>query len=257
MINNPLIQSIVAGLIISSASFVGLLVTASSFGVYLKKYLLYLVSFSAGVFLFTSTNLLGEALELSSPLVVGGGVLLGLLTFFFLEVFLPESHHHHSSDCDHSHKNKKGATRMLIGDTIHNIGDGIILAPLFAVNLYLGVIATVSILIHEVLQEVSEYIVLVHAGYTPREAVLRNVVTSLSIIPGVFLGWYLSETSFLQAGLLAFSSGAFLYIVLHDLIPHTFSPEHKKDTRLYILSFALGFLLLFVLSQILPHIHAV
>src|SRR5690606_1418778 len=101
----------------------------------LEKNLHYFVSFSAGVFIYVSFHLVEESLELTSVTgLVGLFVAIGIIAFYLLDKILPESHHHHTeADGEHFH-NKKGAKKMLIGDGIHNIGDGIILVPAFMIS---------------------------------------------------------------------------------------------------------------------------
>ena len=247
-----MLNVILAAITISLASFVGLIFGSIFAQKFISKYLQYLVSFSAGIFFFTSFNLFHEAFEIASPSLIFAGAVGGFLLFFFLERFLPESHHLHGGDCKHSHA-KSGATRMLLGDAFHNIADGIILVPAFFVSTTVGVITTVSILVHELLQEISEYFVLIGSGYSRRQAILRNGLVSLTIFIGVAIGFLLSSTETIQAVLLSFSAGAFLYIIFHDLIPLSVLKKDKNKAVKHISFFVLGVVLLFIISVSLPH----
>ncbi len=247
-----MIQSLVAASFIVLVSFVGLIFSSVFARNFISKNLSYLVSLAAGVFLFTAINLMMEASEVASIEFVLAGLASGFLFFFFLDRFIPESHHHHGDGCGHGHS-KKGATKMLIGDAIHNMADGLILVPAFLVSTTVGIITTVSILIHEALQEVSEYFVLIDSGYSNRRAVIRNFLVSLTIFLGVFLGAFLSSTSLLQALVLSFSAGAFLHIVSHDLIPKSILRKGGRDVVVHGLFFIAGFFLLYVVSMFLPH----
>jgi zinc and cadmium transporter len=249
-----MLDSFIAAIIISAASFIGLIFGSTIAKKIVSRHLKYLVSFSAGVFFFTSFNLFKEAFEIASPYLIFSGAIGGFLFFFLLERILPESHHHHSGDCEHSHA-KSGATRMLLGDAFHNIADGIIIVPAFFVSTTVGIITTVSILIHEILQETSEYFVLIGLGYSRWQAISRNVLVSLTIFIGVFIGFTVSSTEAIQAVLLSFSAGAFMYIIFHDLIPLSILKGNKRKAFSHVSFFIFGVLLLFLISVSLPHAH--
>jgi zinc and cadmium transporter len=242
-----------AAFLVASVSSVGLLLGSFFFETFISKRLTYLVSFSAGVFAFSSLNLFIESLEISSIYITGAGFLVGFLFFlFFDQVIFPESHHHHDDNCDHGHKNTS-AVKMLIGDAVHNVADGIILASAFFVSTSVGVITMVGILIHELLQETSEYFVLIHAGYTKSQAVFRNILVSLTVFIGVFAATKFIVSDTMEAVLLSVSAGAFLYIVFHDLVPRESLGKTAKIT--HVIAFVAGILLLFLVSALLPHTH--
>src|SRR5690606_4282039 len=122
-------------------SLVGIIFVWKNLAKLLEKNLHYFVSFSAGVFIYVSFHLIEESLELSPVAGLGSlFVIMGIVSFYLLDKILPESHHHHTeADGQHFH-NKKGAKKMLIGDGIHNIGDGILLVPAFMISPVLGLI---------------------------------------------------------------------------------------------------------------------
>lgn len=131
---------------------------------------------------------------------------------------------------------------MLIGDGIHNIGDGLLLVPAFVISPITGLITAVGILIHEFIQEVAEFFVLRQAGYTTKQALIRNFAVPTTILIGLVLGWTLIQIEGLLAPIIGLAAGAFLYIVFMDLIPTTF-PFYRKNKRVFvwlIVSFFLG-----------------
>ena len=98
--------------------------------------------------------------------------------------------------------------------------------PAFAVSPILGLTVTVSILIHEVLQEISEFFVLKQAGYSTKRALLVNLLVSSSIFVGIGIGYFALATHELEGVLLALSAGFFFHVVLHDLLPK----RHEHQT---------------------------
>src|SRR5690606_11695982 len=109
---------------------------------------------------------------------------------------------------------------ILTGDTIHNIADGLVLVSAFSVSNEFGFFVTISILIHEIIQEISEYFVLRDSGFSRKKALSFNFLSSLSIFIGIFIGYVLIQNEIIQAVLLGFSAGIFLHIVFHDLLPY-------------------------------------
>ncbi len=212
-------------------SLSGVLFTHKVAAKFLEEKLSYLVSFSAGVFLVTSGALALEVFELAEAalmavLFIGVGYVLA----WGLEYLIPETHQHHDPDCDHGHQlpgSKTSARKLIVGDAVHNIADGIMLVPAFLVSPALGLAVTVSILIHEALQEVSEFFVLRQAGYSTKRALAMNFLVSGTIFIGIGLSYLAVVNHDLEVLLLAVSAGFFLHVVLHDLIP---KPHHHDDS---------------------------
>jgi zinc transporter ZupT len=218
-----------AGLLVMITSLSGVLFTHKVAAKFLDEKLSYLVSFSAGVFLVTAGALALEVFELADTtlmavLLIGVGYVLAWL----LEYLMPESHQHHDVGCEHNHhlNGKKSARKLIVGDAVHNVADGIMLVPAFLVSPALGIAVTVSILVHEALQEVSEFFILRRAGYTTKQALLINFLVSATIFIGIGLSYLAVVNHDLEVVLLAVSAGFFLHVVLHDLIP---KPHHHES----------------------------
>ncbi len=212
------------------------------------------VAFSTGVFLMMVLSILNELWQHhQNQWLVLGLVLAGFVFANLLNLFLPEIHQHHDQDCHH-HKNKQLAFRVVVGDAIHNIGDGIILVPAFAISTNLGLITGLSILIHEALQELSEFFVLKKAGYSTKKALWQNFVASLTIIIGVIVGLIFQQNELIMASLLAFSAGMFSYLIISDLLPEIYH-NNKKQTIINALMLGLGFCLLLIIGSLAPHSH--
>lgn len=219
-----IILPLVAALCIMAISLIGVVTTYRSWGSYITTNISYFVSFGAGVFLFTAGFLGYEAFELLPGWVAVVVIMTGYLIASTLVSLVPWFHHHHDGHCDQPHT--KSGRRILVGDGIHNVADGLMLVPAFAVSPVLGLGVAVSIAIHESIQELSEFLVLRTFGYTARQALLRNLLTSSTILIGVGVGFFVAQTVFLQGILLGLSAGFFINIVIADLLPHV----HHKTT---------------------------
>lgn len=242
---------LLAALSVMLVSLIGAIFIWKKFGDFAHKNIHYLVSFSAGVFFIVAINLTRESWELSgSYLLTFIYILIGIGIFLGISFLFPESHHHHEKgDCCDDHT-KAGAKRMIIGDAIHNMADGIILAPAFLIDIQLGIMTTLGILIHEGIQEISEFFVLKDAGYTTKQALIRNVLASSTILIGASIGFFVSSSTNILTVLLGIASGVFLYIVIVDLVPKSVKASHKdKKYFKYILWALFGILLIWLFQR--------
>lgn len=243
-------EIIIAAVCIMAASLIGVLFINKTAAGFLEQRLPLLVSFSTGVFLVTATLLAVEVFHIIDSYVEAGlFILLGYGLAFALQYLLPESHHHHGDDCLH----KGSAKRIIVGDAIHNVTDGIILVPAFMVSTGLGITVALSIFIHEALQEISEFFVLRKAGYSVKKALGINFLVSSTILVGVLIGWFSLSTEFFEGVLLAISSGFFIHVLLHDLLPHTKQGPGKFAHAMILL--ALGAATMFGINVALGETH--
>jgi zinc and cadmium transporter len=246
---------IVFALIIALASFAGVLFVSKTLKEWLFKNMPYLVTFAAGTFLMTALGMATEAMEILSQWAVWVSIAGGFIFLWLLHMILPEVHHHHDKDCSHCRPSNKGI-KILVGDGIHNIADGIVLVAAFSASTYLGIVAAISIFIHEFIQEISEYFVLRSSGYTHIRALLLNFFSALTIFIGVGIGFLLAHNHTIEGILLGIAAGAFLHVVAHDLIPyHQLSRiKHKKAWK-HIIMFLLGFGIILFVGYFAPHAH--
>ena len=220
---------------------------------FFEQRLPFLVSFSAGVFLVTAGALVLEVFELSPTVIVGAWmIIIGYLLAWLLQFLLPETHHHHDDECA---VQKGGAKKLIIGDAIHNIADGVVLITAFSVSSVLGFAIAVSIVIHEALQEISEFFVLRQAGYTTRQALLINFIVSSTIIIGVALGYFALASENLELVLLAVSAGFFIQVVIHDLLPKHSRHETKTEFLKHVLLVVVGVVIMGLVSYTLGEEH--
>jgi len=197
-----------------------------------------LVSLSAGVLLGTALlNVLPEAFEgHASPQSLFATLLVGLLFFFLLEkAELYRHQHHHEGDEHHHHHGfdrqqaGRGGWSVLIGDSIHNFCDGIIIAAAFLADVGLGTMTALAIIAHEIPQEVGDYIVLINAGLSRRKALLYNAASGLAAVAGGVLGYFVvGPWKELFPYLLVVASSSFIYVAVADLIPQL---QHRLSWR--------------------------
>ena len=188
-----------------------------------------LVSFAAGALLGAAfLDLLPEAAETGlSPQRLFGTLLAGLLVFFLLEKFALWRHSHHHEHDGHGHEHGfdaheagKSGLLILLGDSLHNFADGILLAAAFMADPKLGAITTLSIVAHEIPQEAGDFIVLLNAGYTKTRALAYNVLSSLASVVGGLLGYFaLDHIREAVPYVVVFAASSFVYIAVADLIP--------------------------------------
>lgn len=193
----------------------------------LKRVLFILVGFSAGTLMGGAfLHLLPEALRETGSSVVFLYVLVGFALFFLIERVL-HWHHCHKGDCDvHTF------TYMnLIGDSIHNFIDGVIIAASYLINIPFGVITTIAIIAHEIPQEISDFGVLIYGGFGKVKALCFNFLTALASILGAFIGLSMSgSVDGLVRFVVPFAAGGFIYIAASDLVPELHKePELKKS----------------------------
>ena len=217
------------------ATFVGgllsVLIAASLTVALLGKLVRHLVSLSAGVLLSTALlEVLPEAFESKADTHRLFMTLLGGLMFFFLlekaELYR-HSHHHEGDDPHHHHAHGfdaeqagRGGWSVVVGDSIHNFCDGIIIAAAFLADTHLGVMTALAIIAHEIPQEVGDYIVLLNAGFRRGKALFFNGLSGFAAVAGGVLGYYVvGPWEALFPYLLVAASSSFIYVSVADLIP--------------------------------------
>lgn len=203
----------------------------------LSKLIKRLVSFSAGLMLATSTmQLLPEALDSGTDhRTLMATLLIGLLTFFVLEKFaiLRHSHHHEGDGHNHHHGHDRneagrGGMLVLVGDSIHNFADGVLLAAAFLTDIRLGWLTAAAIAAHEIPQEVGDFLVLLNAGYTRKRALIFNLASNSAALFGALIGFCsLATARGALPYVLVLSASSFIYVALADLIP-TLQRSHDK-----------------------------
>jgi zinc and cadmium transporter len=216
----------------------------------LERWVPRLVSFAVGALLGAALlNLLPEALESSvGPRAVFATLLVGLLVFFMLEKLALWRHAHGPGDNAHGHdiQAHAGATSpagllIVFGDSLHNFVDGVLIAAAFLTDPTLGWATAVAVIAHEVPQEVGDFMVLLHAGYTRRRALWLNALSSLASVLGGLLGYFALKAALPALPyVLAFAAAGFLYIAVADLIPNLHRRFAIKDALSQVALIAIG-----------------
>ena len=188
-----------------------------------------LVSFAAGVLLGAAfLELLPHAFGFNIDAhALFGALLAGLLFFFLLEKFALWRHSHHHEHDGHGHEHGfdaheagKSGLLILVGDSLHNFADGILIAAAFMADPWLGFVTTLGIIAHEVPQEAGDFIVLINAGYTRSRALLYNSLASLSSVVGGVIGYFaLASAQGAIPYVVVLAAASFIYIAVADLIP--------------------------------------
>ncbi|MFH1456109.1 MAG: ZIP family metal transporter [archaeon] len=222
---NVWFATLLSVIIVSILSLIGVLALAFK-EKFLKKILLYLVSFAAGaLFGDAFIHLIPEAVEeIGLGLMFSLSILAGILVFFILEKFIHWRHCHVPTSKNHPHPL---GYMNLIGDGFHNFIDGMVIAASYVISLPLGIATTLAVILHEIPQEMGDFGILIYAGFTKTKALFFNFLSALFAVLGAVVVLILgAKFQNLSLFLLPFTAGGFIYIAGTDLIP-----ELKKDCK--------------------------
>ena len=207
----------------------------------LHRIILPLVAFSAGSLLGGALfHLLPEAVErMGNGTPVWAAAALGFALFFSLEQFL-HWHHCHKPTAEH----RRPVTYLiLVADTVHNVLDGMTLGAAFLVDTRLGIATWIAAAAHEIPQELGDFGVLLHGGWSKKKALLFNFLSGLACVAGGILVWALARGVDVTV-LLPLAAGSFLYIAAADLVPEVNKHESLRVNLLHFLCLTAGLLLL-------------
>ena len=218
-----------------------------------------LVSFAVGALLgAVFLELLPHALETGPAPSVMRTVLIGLLAFFLLEKLVLWRHAHghdaHSDEreeTEHEHAlhvhappapdGGRSGLMILIGNSVHNLCDGIVIAAAFIADDALGVATTLAIVAHAVPQQVGDFAVLMHSGFARAKAFSYNIAAGMATLVGALLAYVaLADMQELLPVVLAIASASLLYVAVADLIPSLHRRSEPLETVKQMLWIALG-----------------
>jgi zinc and cadmium transporter len=215
----------------------------------LKKLILPLVAFAAGSLIAGALfHMIPAALGTLPALTALGWVAVGFVLFLALEQFL---HWHHCQRADADCRRPLG-TLILIGDGLHNFLGGMSIAGVLLVDVRLGVAAWLAAAAHEIPQELGDFGVLLHAGWSRRAALLFNLLSGATFLAGGLVAYAASFALDLRA-LVPFAAGNFLYIGASDLVPEINRARSLSASLLHFAVFVAGLGLLFALAAAEPH----
>lgn len=239
-------------------SVLGSLLSVAAAGAYLllpdtarDRTLSGLVSFATGVLLGVAfLHLLPHALEDGSGVEASAimtTVLAGIFIFFMLEKALIWRHaHHHGHDHGEEFHGKHAAGSLIIvGDTFHNLLDGILLTAAFITDVGLGIATGIALIAHEIPQELGDFAILINAGFTRWRAFLFNGLSSLAMLFGALAAWWgIEYVQPLLPYILAFTAASFIYIAVADLIPTLHRGVHLKESAVQLALISSGIALI-------------
>lgn len=236
---------IVSGLAMSFVALVGVFALAmreKSF----RRLVIPLVAMAAGALLGGAMfHMLPEALALmDNPLLTFVWVVAGLFTFHVLEQFL---HWHHCHRPVRQHRPL--GYLILAADGLHNLIGGVAVASAFIIDIRLGMVTWIVAVVHEIPQELGDFGILVHSGWSVRHALTFNVASALTFPVGGLIAYSLAGDLDMSI-LLAFSAGNFIYIATADLMPEITTAPEPKEKLLHSGAFALGLALLLVVAVV-------
>lgn len=246
---------IISTLLVSAVSFSGALFLSLNKRL-LQKIVFVLVSFAVGALLGNVFFILvPESFhEIRNGQTIGLFVLSGLLMMFIIEKFIQWNHNH-----DHQIKSISALGPVsLVTDALHNFTDGILIAASWTISPEVGIATTIAVLLHEIPQEISDFGILIHAGYSRRKALLYNFIAACTAIFGALLtivaGKYLSGISIY---ILPIAAGGFIYLAGSDLIPELQREKSKRKSLLQFLAIVAGLGLMFYINSNSEHSHVI
>ena len=181
-------------------------------------------------------------------------VLIGILGFFVLEKMVLWRHCH-SHDCEvhgeeHAHghgEDKARGMMILIGDGMHNMVDGVLIAAAFLTDFHLGVVTSVAVATHEIPQELGDFSILLHSGYSRMKALIFNVLASLTTVIGGVAAYYsLQDMQGVVPYVLAVAAASFIYIAVADLIPSLHRRTEARVSLQQITLISLGVITIYM-----------
>jgi zinc and cadmium transporter len=213
----------------------------------LQKIVFVLVSFAVGALLGNVFfHLLPESFEaIESNTLIAVLVMTGILIFFVMEKFLHWHHDHKIVDAHH-HRPKSYGYISLFADGMHNFTDGILIAAGWMASPEIGIATTLAVILHEIPQEISDFGILIHAGFTAKKALWLNFYAALAAVLGNVVT-LLIGTSFemLSAYVLPVAAGGFIYLAGTDLMPELNKDRSKLNSLIQLLMIIAGLLLMY------------
>jgi zinc and cadmium transporter len=194
-----------------------------------------------------------------NPRQAAVSILAGIFGFFVLEKLLLYRHCH-TENCEvhdlhrEPHDHGRTATLIVVGDTVHNFVDGVLIAAAFLQSTELGIVAAMAIIAHEIPQEVGDFLILLHSGYSRARALAVNLLSSLATVVGGLLGYYaLQYFRGWEATLLGVVGASMIYVAVADLIPGLHKRPELRDTASQALLIALGIGSIGLVGLLLAH----
>jgi zinc and cadmium transporter len=207
-----------------------------------------LISYAVGTMLgAVFLEILPHAFGIADSLeVMAATILFGILLFFILEKLVLWRHCHQEQCEAHDphitpHDHGRSGMMIMIGDTFHNFVDGVLIAAAFLANTELGIVTSLAIIAHEVPQEIGDFLILLHSGYSKTKALMLNMLSSAAMVLGGVLAYYALQT--MQQWiptLLGLAAASMLYVSVADLIPGLHRRPQIRDSVQQVVLITLG-----------------
>ena len=220
-----------------------------------------LVSYAVGALLgAVFLDILPHMFEATrNPARVAAFILFGILGFFILEkVMLWRHHHDHGEVAEahaghgHDHDHGRSGYMIVAGDAFHNFTDGVIIAAAFVADVKLGAITALAIIAHEIPQEIGDFLVLLHSGFSKRKALLLNALSGLATIVGAVLGYaMLASIRDWIPEILAIAAASMIYVAVADLIPGLHKRTALRESLGQVAFIALGIASIYLIHLVL------
>lgn len=222
-----------------------------------------LISYAVGALLgAVFLEILPHAFDsVASPRSLGATILAGILVFFLLEKLVLWRHQHapqwgETARNAHEHDHGRSGTMIMIGDTVHNFVDGVLIAAAFMADVQLGIVTALAIIAHEIPSEVGDFVILLHSGYSQRLALAVNLVSSLATLAGGLLGYMalLAVQGWIPS-LLGFVAASMIYVAVADLIPGLHRRPELRATVQQVLLIGVGIATIYGVRVLTGHAH--
>ncbi len=246
-----LIYTLLSVILVSLISLIGVF-TLSINKKILDRSIFFLVSLAVGaLFGDAIIHLIPEAFEsFENTTTAALFIIIGIFIFFILEKFL-HWHHCHGTHNEGCHKARPLGSIILFSDAVHNFLDGAIIGAAYLVSIEVGIATTFAIILHEIPQEIGDFAILIHSGYTRAKALLVNFLSALISVLGAGFALLLGDISDkITPALIAIAAGSFLYIAGSDLVPELHKISELKKSIVQFIAIIIGISLMFALTLI-------
>lgn len=235
-------------LIVSAASLIGIVTLVVNVHL-LRRVLLVMVSLAIGA-LFGDVffHLIPELFRETTAVLAGTYILGGIILFFVLEKFLRWYHIHDLEEQEGTHFAPHIGYTNLFADALHNFVDGAFIGISYMVSIPVGIATTLTVLLHEIPQEVGDFGVLVHAGFTRKRALFYNFLSALVSVAGLALALVIGErVEALLPVILGFTAGTFIYLAGSDLVPELHKEKEVRKSVIQLISMTFGMVIMYLL----------